>query len=243
MLAANRTVLVTGAAGGIGAATARQLAAHGDRVLLLDRDERVTQLAAELPAASALVRDLADPDVPAAVADFLTEMAGGLDILVHAAGIALGTDARLLDVNLSAGLRLVRAVVPLLRESSSGRIVTVGSVQAERAGADSVAYAASKGGLHAATRALAVDLASDGILVNAVAPGFIETPMSVLPDGRTEFETDWFQSVYVEHAGVPLRRPGMPDEVATVIRLLLTPENTYMTGSVVAVDGGLGAAL
>ena len=249
MIAANRTALVTGAASGIGAATARQLAAHGDHVLLLDRDPRVAELAAELPGASVLLHDLVDPGTPDAVAAFLSEGSSGtgtarrLDVLVHAAGVAVDTDERILDVNLAAALRLTRVLVPLLRESPSGRVLTVGSIQAERAGAGSVAYAASKGGLHAATRALAVDLAADGILVNAVAPGFIDTPMSVLDDGTTEFETDWFRSVYVEHGRLPLRRPGTPDEVAAVIRLLLSPENTYMTGAVVAIDGGLGATL
>lgn len=252
MLAAHRTVLVTGAAGGIGAATARRLAAAGDQLYLLDRDESaVRTLAAELPGATPLAHDLGDPDAADLVRERVTTEVGHLDALVNAAGIVLeadgsGDDAvltRTLDINLAAAVRLTTALAPLLARSVSGRVVNVGSIQAARAGAASVAYAASKGGLHAATRALAVDLAADGILVNAVAPGFIDTPMARLADGRTEYETEWFQSVYVEHGRVPLRRPGTADEAAAAIVLLLAPENTYITGAILAVDGGLGAAL
>lgn len=249
MLAANRTALVTGAAGGIGAATARRLAAAGCHVFLLDRDAAgVTALAAALPRATALVHDLADPSAPAAVHAALAAESDRLDILINAAGVVLAGDdaasfARTLEINLTAAARLTLELVPLLRRSSSGRVVNVGSVQAGRAGADSVAYAASKGGLHAATRALAVDLAGDGILVNAVAPGFIDTPMAVLPDGSSEYDTDWFRSVYIEHARVPLRRPGTADEVAAAMDAFLAPESTYVTGAILAVDGGLGGTL
>lgn len=253
MLAANRTALVTGAAGGIGAASARYLAARGHRVFLLDRDaERVSARAREIPEATALTGDLTDADLPNEVSRRIESDGGRLDVVVHAAGVMLEAEgsaldgetlSRTLDVNLSSSVRLSLSLLPLLRRSPSPRIVTVGSIQADRAGASSIAYAASKGGLHAATRALAVELAADGILVNAVAPGFIDTPMSVLADGRTEFETEWFQRIYVEHARLPLRRPGTADEVAGAVGYLASAENTYVTGAVLAVDGGLGAAL
>ncbi|CAN7459291.1 SDR family NAD(P)-dependent oxidoreductase [Microbacterium sp. LjRoot45] len=253
MTSASRTVLVTGAAGGIGAATARRLASLGHRLFLLDRDaSRLSALAEALPVATALAHDLGDATIADAVRDAIGSQSDALDAVVHAAGVApvlddardaVGDLDRMLQINLAAAVRLTVALVPLLRRSGSGRVVHVGSVQADRSAARSVAYAASKGGLHAATRALAVDLAADGILVNAVAPGFVDTPMALLPDGRKEYDTEWFRTVFVDHAGIPLRRPGTPDEVAAVIALLLAPENTYMTGAVIAVDGGLGAAL
>ncbi len=252
MSPSHRTVLIAGAAGGIGAATARALAARGDHLFLVDRQEdALSALEAELPNATGLAMDLADPAVPSSVRERIELETGRLDALVTASGIAPGDSGaqdgddleRILDINLLAAVRLTLELVPLLRHADSGRVVHVGSVQAERAARSSVGYAASKGGLHAATRALAVDLAAHGILVNAVSPGFVDTPMARLADGRTEYETEWFQSVFVRHAGIPLRRPGTAAEVAAVIALLLAPENTYMTGSVLTVDGGLSAAL
>lgn len=248
MLAANRTALVTGAASGIGAAVARRLAAAGDRLVLIDRDaSRLSEVAGELADAVALPLDVSSADAARAVREELGA-GGALDVLVNAAGVVVEPDddhalARTLEINLAAAVRLTTGLVPLLRRAAAPRVVNVGSVQADRAATGSVAYAASKGGLHAATRALAVELAPDGILVNAVAPGFIDTPMARLADGRTEYETDWFQSVYLEHGRLPLRRPGTPEEVAVAVSFLASPENTYVTGAVLAVDGGLGAAL
>lgn len=248
MLAANRTALVTGAASGIGAAVARRWGATGARVILLDRDgEAAAAVAAGIPDATLLVHDLSDPQAIAAIAAEVAD-AGGLDVLVNAAGIVVESDddealTRTLAVNLEASVRLTRHLVPQLRAADAPRVVNIGSVQADRAGSGSVAYAASKGGLHAATRALAVDLAGDGILVNAVAPGFIDTPMARLSDGTTEYDTDWFRSVYVEHGRIPLRRPGSAEEVAAAVEFLASAANTYITGAVLAVDGGLGAAL
>ena len=248
MLAANRTALVTGAASGIGAAVARRWGATGARVILLDRDgEVVGAVAAGIPDATVLVHDLSDPQAIAAIAAEVAD-AGGLDVLVNAAGIVIESDddealTRTLAVNLEASVRLTRHLVPQLRAADAPRVVNIGSVQADRAGSGSVAYAASKGGLHAATRALAVDLADHGILVNAVAPGFIDTPMARLADGITESDTDWFRSVYVEHGRIPLRRPGSAEEVAVAVEFLASAANTYITGAVLAVDGGLGAAL
>lgn len=253
MYSSHRTVLIAGAAGGIGAATARALSARGDHLFLLDRrKDAVEALETELPNATGLTMDLADSALPPSVRERIEIESGRLDAFVNASGIVAsagdgpedGDDVgRILDINLTAAVRLTLELVPLLARADSGRVVHVGSVQAERAGRSSVGYAASKGGLHAATRALAVDLAAHGILVNAVSPGFVDTPMARLADGRTEYETEWFRSVFVRHAGIPLHRPGTATEVAAVIALLLAPENTYMTGSVLTVDGGLSAAL
>jgi 3-oxoacyl-[acyl-carrier protein] reductase len=248
MLAANRTALVTGAASGIGAAVARRWGATGARVILLDRDgDAAAAVAADIADATVLVHDLSDPNVVPEIGREVAD-AGGLAVLVNAAGIVIESDdehalTRTLAVNLKAAIRLTRQLRPQLRDADAPRVVNIGSVQAERAGSASVAYAASKGGLHAATRALAVDLAGDGILVNAIAPGFIDTPMARLADGTSEYETDWFRSVYVEHARIPLRRPGSAEEVAAAVEFLASASNTYITGTVLAVDGGLGAAL
>jgi NAD(P)-dependent dehydrogenase (short-subunit alcohol dehydrogenase family) len=120
-------------------------------------------------------------------------------------------------------------------------VLMVSSIQGLVATTDTLAYAASKGGVLAATRALAADLADDGVLVNALAPGFVDTPMAVLPDGSTEYDTDLFRDVYVRHGKVPLRRPARPEEIAEAAAFLCSERNSYLTGSVLTADGGLTA--
>jgi 3-oxoacyl-[acyl-carrier protein] reductase len=118
-------------------------------------------------------------------------------------------------------------------------VLNIGSIQGFQAQAGALAYAVSKGGVHNLTRALAVDLAAHGVLVNALAPGFIDTPMAVLPDGSNELDSDWFQSIYVDHGRIPLRRAGKPDEVAAAAEFFVSIDNTYVTGAVLTVDGGM----
>lgn len=254
----SRTALVTGAASGIGAAIAARLTRSGHSVMLLDIDaqgleRRISELAAAGGRASGIVADLADvgrPDVVAALVSRIREHVSTLDVLVNAAGIAethptadldISSYRRVLDVNLDGMVALTIGLLPLLRDSSSARVLNIGSVQGQTSAVDTLAYATSKGGVHAFTRSLAVDLAADGILVNALAPGFVDTPMARLADGSTEFETGWFQDVYVRHGRIPLRRPAQPDEIAAAAEFFVSPDNTYVTGQVVAVDGGLGA--
>ena len=245
-----RRALVTGGAGGIGAAVAAMLAESGMGVIVADvRIDEARQLAERLGGA-ALELDLADGDSVARAAEETASLAPTLDVLVNAAGIVdttpterldPGTYRRVLDVNLNGMVAFTLALLPLLRRSSSARILNIGSIQGFRGAPDSLAYATSKGGVHNFTRTLAADLAPDGVLVNALAPGFIDTPMAVLEDGRTEYETDWFQDVYVRHGRIPLRRPGRPEEVAAAARFFVSPENTYVTGQILAVDGGMVA--
>jgi NAD(P)-dependent dehydrogenase (short-subunit alcohol dehydrogenase family) len=246
MSGTTRTALITGGAGGIGAAVAERLLAAGVAVWIADRDESAVTATAERIGATPLVLDVSSPLSVAAAAHSLPER---LDILVASAAIAggpgLGLDSvrPVLEVNVAGIAAVVDAALPALRRSDSARILTIGSVQGLRAGAGSAAYVASKGAVHALTRALAVDLAPSGILVNALAPGFVDTAMALLPDGTSEYETDWFQQVYVAHGGIPLRRPATADEIAAAAMYFVSAENTYVTGAVVAVDGGLTAAL
>jgi NAD(P)-dependent dehydrogenase (short-subunit alcohol dehydrogenase family) len=245
-----RTALITGGASGIGAAIAARLAGAGARVVVADVRVDVARSVARQLNGSALELDLGDSASIASAVHEAANLLPALDVLVNCAGVVdttptaelnLATYRRVLDVNLNGMVQLTLALLPLLRRSSSARILNIGSVQGFRGSPDSLAYGVSKGGVLNFTRSLATDLAPHGVLVNALAPGFIDTPMAMLDDGRSEYETDWFQDVYVRHGRIPLRRPGTPDEVAAAAMFFVSPENTYVTGQVLAVDGGMVA--
>jgi NAD(P)-dependent dehydrogenase (short-subunit alcohol dehydrogenase family) len=176
----------------------------------------------------------------------LRERWGRVDVLVNCAGVnrsAHVTDAPLaewrgpFDTMLEGGVRMTRMVVPLM--SAGGRIVHITSIHGERAETGTSAYAMAKAALNQFCRGLAVELAPRGILVNAIAPGFIDTEMSIRADGVNELETDWFRMNYVEGHHLPLRRAGQPEEIAGVAAFLAGPDATYLTGQVITVDGGL----
>jgi 3-oxoacyl-[acyl-carrier protein] reductase len=169
-----------------------------------------------------------------------------VDVLVNCAGIAQG--ARVIDSAIEdwrkpfdtmfeGGVRMTRMCVPLMKDG--GRIIHVTSIHGGRAEAGSSAYAMAKAALNQFCRGLAVELAPLGILVNAIAPGFVDTEMSIGPDGVNELETKWFRDNYVEGHHLPLRRAGRPEEIAGVAAFLAGPDATYLTGQVITVDGGL----
>lgn len=253
MARTSSTALVTGAASGIGRAVAVSLAATGARVVCVDQnatalDATVAEITATGGSAIGVAIDLTDQS---AVAELVgSDELDGLDSVALCAGIYRATPVdsfsradyeRVIDVNLTASVTLLVALVPRLRAARSARAVTVSSIHSQFAEAGSSAYAVSKAGLAAATKALAVELAPDGILVNSVAPGFIDTPMAILEDGTNEHDSVRFRTVYVDHGKLPLGRPGTPEEVASAVRFLLSPENGYITGHVLVVDGGMTA--
>jgi meso-butanediol dehydrogenase/(S,S)-butanediol dehydrogenase/diacetyl reductase len=239
---ASRAAIVTGAARGIGAATARRLAAEGARVLCVDRDLAVVETATTC-GGEALVLDVAAPGAGQRLAEAARAAFGRCDILVNNAGIGgsrpLGEsdDAlidRFIDTNLKAVLRITRDVLPLLARPG-GRIVNVASVFGEVGHPGTTAYAVAKAGVAQFTRQLAGELAPEGILVNAVAPGVIETRMT---EGHRQ-NPYYLRAVL---APTPLRRAGAPEEVASVIAFLASDDASYVAGAVIAVDGGWLAA-
>jgi 3-oxoacyl-[acyl-carrier protein] reductase len=169
-----------------------------------------------------------------------------VDALVNCAGVGLPEEVihsplaewrKPFDSMVHGAVRMTRLAVPLMPEG--GRIIHITSIHGERAEAGSSAYAMAKAALNQFCRSLALELAPRGILVNAIAPGFIDTEMSVGPDGVNELETEWFRANYVAGHHLPLRRAGRPEEIAGVAAFLAGPDATYLTGQIITVDGGL----
>ncbi len=246
MTSSEKVALVTGAARGIGLATAKRFLREGWRVALLDIEEQLLQDAAtqlERPdAALALHCDVADPAMVTRAFVQLARRFGRLDALVNNAGIAQFAPLmetsdddwhRILAVNLTGPFLCTKAAVPLLREQG-GTIVNITSISAVRASTLRSAYGTSKAGLAHLTKQLAVELASAGIRVNAVAPGPVDTAMAKAvhtPDIRAGY-----------HDAIPLNRYGLEEELAEAIFFLSCDRSSYITGQVLAVDGGFDAA-
>jgi NAD(P)-dependent dehydrogenase (short-subunit alcohol dehydrogenase family) len=155
-----------------------------------------------------------------------------------AVDLTLDSYARVLAVNLHAPVFLASRAARGMIERGYGRIVNITSVHGRFGEETALSYDVSKGGLEQATRTLAVELSHLGVLVNAVAPGFVATRMSVV-DGKNELEADWFRDLYVTYGKIPIRRYAMPEEIAEHVAWLASERNTYMTGQVLTVDGGL----
>jgi NAD(P)-dependent dehydrogenase (short-subunit alcohol dehydrogenase family)/sugar phosphate isomerase/epimerase len=250
---ADHVALVCGGAGGIGRATARRLASDGAAVFICDADADACESAiAELRAEGLRVDGLAArvnrSGELAGVVDAVCARYGGLDILVNSVGIqrygtVVETDEdawdEVLDVNLKAAYLASKLAIPAMRRRGGGSIVHVSSVQAFAAQAGAAAYAASKGGLNALTRALAVDHAADGIRVNAVCPGSVATPM--LTTAADRFAPDGDRERLIEEWGAmhPVGRVASSEEVAAAIAFLAGPRASFITGSELKVDGGL----
>jgi 3-oxoacyl-[acyl-carrier-protein] reductase (EC 1.1.1.100) len=236
-----RTALVTGASGGIGHAIARSLAGQGARLGLSGtRQDVLERLAAEIGGgACALPADLASPGGADGLIEAAAASLGGVDILVHNAGLTrdglavrMSDDdwAKVIDVNLAAGFRLIRGALRGMMKKRWGRIIAITSVVAATGNAGQANYVASKAGLTGMIKALAQEVAGRGITANCVAPGFIETDMTAgLPDARRAAVL----------ASIPAGRFGSADDVAPCVSFLASAEAGYVTGQTVHVNGGM----
>src|SRR5438034_11715266 len=241
----DQVALVTGGSRGIGRAIVKALAVEGAKVGFVFKgnqaaaDALVQEVGQAGGMALALQGDVAIPDTAPACVDRLVKEWGRLDILVNNAGIIrddlfirMEPEAwqSVLATNLGGVYNFCRAVAYTLMKQRHGRIINISSIAAEHVNPGQTNYAASKGAINSFTRALAAELASRGVTVNAIAPGFIETDMSAAVRNKAG---DVIKNM------IPMKRIGTPDDIAKVAVFLASAEAAYITGQVITVDGGL----
>lgn len=243
-----KKIVVTGASSGIGAATALRFAQEGwDVCVTARREKELRELVGRFPSGEHLVcpGDYSDPATAALINRSIQEKWHRLDALANVAGVSFSAhsiDSSLeewrkpFDIMINGAVYMTRMCVPWMTDG--GRIIHCTSIHGERAEAGSSSYAMAKAALNQYCRGLALELASRNILVNAIAPGFINTEMSIV-NGVSELESEWFKQGYVIGNHLPLRRAAQPEEVAGVFFFLAGPDASYITGQVITVDGGL----
>ena len=243
----DRKALVTGGSKGIGLACVRELLYFGAEVLSVARNAADLEASVEeFRAAGLPIRTLsADTATEAGQAAILAaieqDLGGSLDLLVSNVGTNIRKQAlqyteaeiaHIFQTNLFSAFSLVRACHGFLKQSEQGRVIFIGSIAGERAIPTGIPYAATKAAMAQITRGLALEWASDGIRVNTVAPGFIETPLTEPLMANPDFLNNL-------KARVPLARPGQPEEIGALVAFLCLPAASYITGQTLIADGGL----
>lgn len=240
----SRVAIVTGAGQGLGAAMAERLARDGFKVVIAEYNEAqaagvADRITSQGNSALAQQTDVSDEASVQALVAFTVRHYGRVDALVNNAGIypkapvvkmAKAEWDRVLAVNLKGAFLCCKHVLPLMLARKSGRIVNVASGHAFRGGAEFSHYSASKAGIVALTKSLALEVAAQGILVNTLAPGVSDTSMPRIHTSEADVQS--------KATKIPMGRMAKPEEIADVVAYLLSERNTFMTGQVVACNGG-----
>ncbi|GIK42190.1 MAG: short-chain dehydrogenase [Chloroflexota bacterium] len=241
-----KVAVITGGASGMGAATAREFRAAGAEVAIVDRNAGLAAQVVDELGCAAAIGDVGDSVFCNMAVERVLKGYGRLDILVNAAGIIVRADAlntsdeqwqRVLNVNVNGVFFMSRAALAPMKKQGQGVIINFGSIWGEVGAAGVVAYCASKGAVHQMTRAMALDYVKDGIRINAVCPGEVNTPM--LASERSEPVTPELMQRLAE--AVPLGRMAEPVEIARVVLFMASDAASYMTGAMITVDAGYTA--
>ncbi len=242
----DKVAVITGAASGMGAATARGFAKQGGHVVIVDQNETLAKEVANEIDAIPVIGDISDSAFCNSAIKQAVDKFGKLDVLVNAAGIiarknTLETDddtwQRVMKVNVNGVFYMSRAAVEVMKTQGHGNIVNFGSIWGGLGATGVIAYCASKGAVHQITRAMALEYVKDGIRVNAVCPGEVNTPM--IRSERSEAVTEATMQALAD--SVPIGRLAEAEEIANVVLFLASSEASYMTGALVEVDAGYTA--
>ena len=244
----NKIAIITGAMGGNGSAIAEALGEAGAKLILTDIKEdksMLDNLKSKNYTLSFIQGDIGNPDFPKELINFTIDQYKSLDIVVNCAGIAQTLEmenyddeslTKMFDVNFKSVFRICRQSILKMKNQKDGCILNIGSMSGivSNFPQPQVAYNASKSAVHMMTKSLASDYAEFNIRVNAIAPGYIKTPMTNLPKENEHWYAQWNKLT-------PMGRMGNPEEVATAALFLCSPASSYVTGEVLVIDGGYSA--
>ena len=241
----NKSIIITGGASGMGAASARKFAEAGAKVIIVDiNKELAIQVAKDINSSEPIIGDIGDSSFCDQVAKTTIERYRKIDVLVNCAGTIFRANAentsdqdwhKVMSTNVNGLFFMSRSVIIPMAENKKGVIINFGSIWGSVGSPGVVAYCASKGAVHQITRAMALDHAKEGIRINAVCPGEVNTPM--LSTGRESPPTKEDLQKLADET-IPVSRLAEPEEIANIVYFLASDKASYMTGSMVTVDGG-----